>query len=65
METAIRRFIAEHETVELTRRELSLGLALTGTSVGLAVRRLSPGRGNETLYLNDPDGLSVQTSGAT
>ena len=47
METAIRRFIAEHETAELTRRELSLG------------------RGNETLYLNNPDGLSVQTSGTT
>ncbi len=34
-------------------------------TLGLEVRELSPGQGNQTLYVNDPDGLSVQISGAT
>ena len=34
-------------------------------AIGLEVRELTPGQNNQTLYVNDPDGLSVQISGST
>ena len=34
-------------------------------AIGLEVRELTPGGGDQTLYVNDPDGLSVQISGST
>ncbi len=34
-------------------------------ALGLEVRELTPGGGDQTLYVNDPDGLSVQIVGET
>ena len=34
-------------------------------AIGLEVRELTPGQGDQTMYVNDPDGLNVQISGST